>query len=194
MIFRQGAILDSIVLDLHLESLLDLGITCAIFQSALKLLQNLPSLQILSLDSVHFDEDKNVAIVPILKSKIQKLYLTLNCKENSTMQQQNQVMEFVIQSCPLLVDFSLSGTMLLSKIRSLKLCFFYHEDLKTIKINIKGVHYYVFSWKDGKQGLQWEDYNGAVKNWDLTWKKLHVDIAWRNKDAQLILAKAPVNN
>ncbi|KAI7896642.1 uncharacterized protein EV154DRAFT_476289 [Mucor mucedo] len=195
VIGKHSSILDSIVfgLSLHFESLYNLDITCTIFQSTLiKLLQKLPSLQVLSLDSVHFNGEENVAMVSIIRSKIQKLYLTLNCEINSTMQQLNQVMEFVIQSCPLLVEFSLSGSILLSEIRSLRLCFFYHEDLKTIEINIKGVHYYVFSWEDGKQGHQWKDYNELAEKWDPTWKKLHVDIAWRNKDAQLILAKAPV--
>ncbi|KAG2207768.1 hypothetical protein INT47_011888 [Mucor saturninus] len=191
---RKGLILESIMsgLSLHFTSLLNLNITCTIFHYALiKLLQGLPSLQILSLDYVYF-VNNNVVLVPIVRSKMKKLYLTLSCGGTSTMHEVNRVMDFVLQSCPLLVDFSLSGTMSLSKIKILKLCFFYHEDLKTIKIDIKGVHYYVFSWTEGKQGFQWADYNELADKQDPTNERLHVDIAWRNKDAQLILAKAPV--
>ncbi|KAI7892492.1 uncharacterized protein EV154DRAFT_504623 [Mucor mucedo] len=195
MLLKNGPTLKSILsgLSQNFQSLINLELICTIHPCALvELFQALPALRILTLDHVNFDENENVPVMPIPKCQVQSLSVTIHCKTNSTMLQLNQVMEFILQSCTLLADFTLNGDILSSNIGMLRLYFLQHEKLKNITIDVTGVQYYNFPWKDGKQGIQWTDYNNQVETNDITGKKLHIDIAWSSKNVVLDLEKAPV--
>lgn len=109
------------------------------------------------------------------------------------MYQVNQLLEFVLQSCLLLTNFTLKGDLLLFNSGILRLCFFYHENLKYITVKVKGIQYYTFVWDKGKRGLEWADYDEPLETNDTTGRKLHADISWRNEGVELNLNKAPVN-
>ncbi|KAI7892493.1 uncharacterized protein EV154DRAFT_480223 [Mucor mucedo] len=195
MLLKNSPTLKSILsgLSQNFQSLINLELRCTIHPCALaELFQALPALRILTLDYVNFDENENVPVMPIPKCQVQSLSVGINCETNSTMLQLNQVMEFILQSCTLLADFTLKGDILSSNIGMLRLYFLQHEKLKNITIDVTGVQYYNFPWKDGKQGIQWTDYNNQVETNDVTGKKLHVDIAWISKNVVLDLKKAPV--
>lgn len=178
----------------HLQSLTYLSMTCIMDYCALtKMFQFLPSLLILTLNSIQIDVDSNIGMVPIIPSKIRNLNLTLSCKRTTSMLQLNKVMKFVLQSCSLLTHFTLYGNLSPFPISgALVLWFFYHQELKEISIDVKGVNYYTFSWETGKQGLGWANSNETLEIDDPTDMKLHVDIASINKEVIMNLKKAPV--
>lgn len=178
----------------YFSSLITLNITCTIYHCALvELFQSLPSsLQILSLNSLTFDINDDVVMMPLKECKINSLYLTLTCTRTSNMHQMNYTLEYILQSCPYLSDFTLNGQMWSADIPMLKLCFFNHKALRKITIDFKGVQYYTFSWIKGKESRPWADYDELARVTDLTGKKFHIDVSWRNKNLELNLAKAPV--
>lgn len=156
----------------------------------IELFQMLPSLLEVFVDSICFDATENIIMIPITRTKIQSLSLTISSAKAPNMLQANQVMELILQSCPLLSTFTLNGSVF--EIAILKLCFFYHQMLTKITINVKMVQYYTFSRENEKQGLQWADYDEIAESNDITGRKPHIDIAWRGKNVILDLAKAPV--
>lgn len=176
----------------HFHSMVNLSLSCNMHYSAIvKVLQLLPNLYTLQLNAVKIDMGEGAPIVPITKCNIHSLFITLECERRSTMYQVNQVMEFLIQSCPLLTRVMLMGNLPSNK-GILRLCFFNHPNLRGLIINLKGVHYYTFPWVNGKQGIEWANYNEKVETKDDTGTRLHVDISWKYKPIELDLAKAPV--
>ncbi|KAG2207416.1 hypothetical protein INT47_006891 [Mucor saturninus] len=167
-------------------SLINSKIKCTMHHCALiELFQMLPSLLEVFVDSICFDATENIIMIPITRTKVQSLSLIISSATAPNMLQANQVMEFILQSCPLLSTFTLSGSVF--EIAILKLCFFYHQKLTKITINVKKVQYYTFSWENEKQGLQWADCDEIAESNDITGRKPHIDIAWRGKNVILDL-------
>ncbi|KAI7878386.1 uncharacterized protein EV154DRAFT_568924 [Mucor mucedo] len=178
----------------YFQSLSILSVNCTIHHCALTaLFQTLPPLlQTLFLRSIILKgDDKALLMMPTEKCKINSLYLGFSCKPGSTIHQMNYVLEFILQSCPSLTDFTLHGQTWSSDNSMLKLWFFDHNELKKITINFNGIQYYTFSLIEEKRGLRWANYDNLADSSDLTVEKIHMDISWRSKYVKLDLAKVP---
>lgn len=162
------------------------------YSAIVNLLRGLPELVVLHIFNIRINLGEAMPFAPIVKSKIQNLFVDLDCEKKSTMYQLNQSLDFLIQSCPLLVKFRIGGR--LSFVRGIvRMCFFDHRNLKSIFVDIQGIQYYIFPWVNGKQGIEWENFTKEAVLKDPTGTKLHAEIAWRsNNEVKLELAKAPV--
>ncbi|KAI7888482.1 uncharacterized protein EV154DRAFT_517585 [Mucor mucedo] len=161
------------------------------YSAMVKFLRTLPELTVLHVFNLRINLGESMPFAPIVKCNLHHLSVDLDCEKKSTMYQLNQYLDFLLQSCPQLINFRIGGK--LAFVRGIvRLCFFDHPNLESIFVKIQGVQYYTFPWTDGKQGIEWENYHKEAVVKDMTGTKLHVEISFRGDQVKLDLAKAPV--
>ncbi|KAI9362686.1 hypothetical protein BD770DRAFT_381581, partial [Pilaira anomala] len=169
---------------LHLDLLMH-------YKTLVQVLKTLPLLAVLTLQSIKVDANEVVDIMPITKSNIKCLEIELTCEGDIEIDKINHVLMFSLQSCPRLEEFRLSADFSNRSCGLLQLHFPHQEQLKEVSVNVKGIQYYTFSWKEGKQGIMWSDYDNPLES-NRRNSTLCLDIAWRNKITKLNLEAAPV--
>lgn len=190
-----GAIFNWIIsgMSAHLLNLSSLHIEgCVRYTGLVLILRLLVKLEDLSLSGIEINPSETIRSKMATKGRIKSLKIVFYCDDDIGFESINTVIRLILQSCPLLENFTITGDFSYFDYGTLNLCFFYHDQLKSINVNIEGVEYYTFSWEDGKQELEWADYNNPLETTDDARENFHIDIVWRATNVALNLAKAPV--
>lgn len=190
-----GAIFNWIIsgMSAHLLNLSCLHIEgCVRYSGLVLILRLLVKLEELSLNAIEIKDTEIIRPKMATKGRIKSLKTMLYGADGVSSEIMSTVIRLMLQSCPLLENFTISGDFTHFCYGALNLCFFYHDQLKSIHVNIEGAQYYTFSWEDGKQELEWADYDTPLETNDETRTNFHIDIVWRAPDVVLHLTKLPV--
>ncbi|KAI9267283.1 hypothetical protein EDC94DRAFT_602808 [Helicostylum pulchrum] len=162
------------------------------YNNIVEILKILPSLETLTLHAIKIGKEDTIGLNVISKCNIKCLDIEINCDASVEMDRVNHVLMFLLQSCPTLEEFRVTGDFSLRTCGIARLHFAHHVQLREVHVSIKGVQYYTFSWEEGKQGTTWADYDRCLESTTNTENSFHIDIAWKNKRAKFDLRKAPV--
>lgn len=135
--------------------LTNLAISCNVHYSALaNILKLSPTLLCLYVNSVLIDSHQQVPILPVNKCQLKILEIGLDYKNKTfKIYHADQVMRFVLSSCPLLTHFTFDANLVSCASGCLELNLSRHARLKIIDIHAKGAIYFSLSLKNGTKKL-----------------------------------------
>jgi hypothetical protein len=112
------------------------------------ILQDLPNLEKFKIDSFDiedgYDDDLDSRVI-VKESKIKQLHVGAYSEEVENMDQINNILKLILQSCPALQRFTFSGEFACKAPDATKLHFLSHLQLKYIKIDLENNDHYTFS-------------------------------------------------